>query len=122
MVLLIVGDLADGNFRLGGFPVFLVIGCGVFGLGMLFLFFGCCILHSRQTTRIQQAVDRESAKYSMRSPIPCTWRLNVSEAWKGEYDLRRTKLIYQVSICSFLRPIDQCFCISKFIHFFYSIF
>jgi hypothetical protein len=57
------------------------------------------MLCSKRVSKTQQAVAKESMKYSTRSPIPCSWRLNIisrrNRGFGYRYDDETT---YNVSI------------------------
>jgi len=103
MILFIGGGLTAGRYRTYGFPVLIIIGFGLFVLGMFFLSCGCYFVQSRRISRIRHAVANESMKYSTRSPTPCSWRLDVSRVWYGGYGFgyrQRTRFLCRVSIYS----------------------
>jgi len=83
IALFIAGRLLAMNSRTNGFPLLVGIGFGLFGLRMLVLLFGCCIIQSRRTTRMRKAIAQESMKYTMRSPMPCSWGLDIQRNWVG---------------------------------------
>ena len=59
------------------FYVLLGIGVTFTSFGSIGFSIGFCIIHSKGTARIRQAISKESMKYSTRSPIPCSWRLDT---------------------------------------------
>ena len=78
--------------------LFLVgVGFGLFLTGMITFAVGCCVIQSKMVTRLQQAIAQESAKYSQRSPKPCSWRLDTTRTTAGYHDNRRTYVSYHVS-------------------------
>ena len=60
------------------FPPLIGIGIGLFIFGLLFASIGCCIIQYQRKTQIQQIITEESMKYTLRSPIPCSWRLETN--------------------------------------------
>ncbi|CAF0887356.1 unnamed protein product [Rotaria sordida] len=99
IVLFIVGAVTLKNSRSYTFPVLFGIGMGVFILGMIIMSVGCCIIQIRRSTRIREAISKESMKYSTRSPTPCSWRLNVERINHSAYHNRRhATLLYQLAI------------------------
>ena len=100
-VLFIAGGITAVTSRSFGFPVLVGVGFGVLFLGMIVMMVGCITIQVRFSRRLQQAIAAESAKYSMRSPTPCSWRLNTSSYSTGGYNNRRTVTIYRVSGIAF---------------------
>jgi hypothetical protein len=54
---------------------FLGVGVGSTAFGLVFFAIGCCIVSSKRIAQMRLAVAEESIKYSSRSSIPCSWRL-----------------------------------------------
>ncbi|CAF1337953.1 unnamed protein product [Rotaria sordida] len=99
MVFFIVGAVTLKNFRSYSFPVLFDVGMGVFILGTITMSVGCCIIQIRRSTRIREAISKESMKYSTRSPTPCSWRLNIERIYRSAYHNRRNAtLLYQLAI------------------------
>ena len=90
IALFIAGGITAVTSRSFGFPVLVAVGFGVFFLGMIVTVVGCIIIQVRFSTRLQQAITTESAKYSTRSIRPCSWRLQTSRYSTGGYNNRRT--------------------------------
>jgi hypothetical protein len=67
IALFIAGGIKAASSHTYRFPVLVSIGFGVFFLGMIILIIGCCIIQSRRTVKMQQAIANESKKYSFRS-------------------------------------------------------
>ncbi|CAF4319547.1 unnamed protein product [Rotaria sp. Silwood2] len=98
MILFIIGGITRVASYSTGFPITVGIGFGLFGFGMLILSIGCCIIQSKMTARMHQAVANESMKYSTRSP-PCSWRLHAYSTWNGRYGhYGRRRLAYRLLI------------------------
>jgi hypothetical protein len=96
IALFIAGGLTNGSSHAGGFPPLVGGGLALLFGGIIFLIFGQFIVQSRRTNQMRQAIAHESAKYSMRSPTPCSWRLHSSRIWAGGYRNRRSAIIYRV--------------------------
>ncbi|UJR20190.1 hypothetical protein I4U23_023322 [Adineta vaga] len=66
---------------------FILLGLGVFftSIGSAVVGIGACVLTTRRQAHLRQAVAEESMKYSSRSPIPCSWRLDTSRNLPGFY-------------------------------------
>ncbi|CAF2129561.1 unnamed protein product [Rotaria magnacalcarata] len=47
------------------------------GISFFSLLVGCQAVQSHRINRMRKVVAEESKKYSMRSPTPCSWRLNL---------------------------------------------
>ena len=98
MVLFIAGGMTAAMSRKSGFPVLVGIGVGLFLAGMIFFVVAFFNIHSKRSVQLHRAIAQESAKYSNRSPIPCSWRLNVTRIFTGGFHRQRhARLIYHVS-------------------------
>ena len=97
IALFIAGGITAATSYSRGFPILIGIGLGVLLLGMVVMMVGCCVIQSRLSSRLQQAIAAESAKYSTRSPTPCSWRLHTSRYAAGGYNNRRVVILYHVS-------------------------
>jgi hypothetical protein len=91
--------IAGGATASKGFPAIVGVGLGLFIFGIITLSVGCCLIQQRRANLMRQAIALESAKYSQRSPTPCSWRLHVTRIYRGR---QGTRLIYRVSIFSLL--------------------
>ncbi len=102
IIFFIVGGVTTTNSRGYGFPALVGVGIGVTVFGSLFFSIGCCIIQFRRATRIRQAIAEESMKYSSRSPIPCSWRLETTRQYFGGYaNHYNSQLINRVSVITF---------------------
>ncbi len=63
----------------------LSVGIGFFAFGILFFICAIIFQRLRRTVRVQQAIAEESMKYSLRSPTPCSWRLETTRNDFDEY-------------------------------------
>lgn len=69
------------------------IGIGLFIFGLLFAFIGCCMIQYQRKAQIQQVITEESMKYTLRSPIPCSWRLETNRVsvlfffWRNVFEI-----------------------------------
>jgi len=85
IILCIVGGITavfSPNF---GFPPTIGVGISFFIFGPIFFCIGCYIVQSQRGVRMRQTIAEESMKYSSRSPISCSWRLENSRHPVGEY-------------------------------------
>lgn len=99
-----VGGFKASNSHRIRFPPLIGVGIALSMAGSLFFAFGCYLLHFRRTERIRQTVAEESAKYSTRSPIPCSWRLDIARQYYGGYgNFRNNQIVYHVSTILWLR-------------------
>ena len=96
IALFIAGGLTVATLHVHGFPPLIGAGIGLLFIGIFFLTFGQIIVQSRRANRMRKAIAEESAKYSMRSPTPCSWRLHSTRVWTGGRN-RRAAVIYRVS-------------------------
>jgi hypothetical protein len=67
-------------------------------IGVFFVSIRICMLCSKRVSKTQQAVAKESMKYSTRSPISCSWRLNTTSIWDRGFVYRNNQPAYNVSI------------------------
>jgi hypothetical protein len=98
MVCFIIAEINMVNFQEFGFPPLLRMGMCLDMVATLSLILTLIILQFRGTERIQQVIAEESMKYSVRSPIPCSWRLEKTRYYFGGYGNNNTELIYHVSV------------------------
>ncbi|CAM2721868.1 unnamed protein product [Rotaria socialis] len=99
MIFFIIGGIANVNSREYRFPVLIGVGIALTTFGSLFFAFGCCAVQWRRVARMRQAITEESMKYSSRSPIPCSWRLNISRTFVGGYGYyNNNHIIYHLVI------------------------
>ena len=97
VALFIAGGLTAATTRRSGFSILIGVGMGVLFFGMIVFMVGCIIAQSRRVSRMRQAIANESAKYSSRSPTPCSWRLNTTRIYTGGYGNRRATVMHHVS-------------------------
>ncbi|CAF0802753.1 unnamed protein product [Rotaria sp. Silwood1] len=76
------------------------VGFGMTCLGMICCAIGTCTMESRRLSRLKEAIAEESMKYSMRSPISCSWRLDTTRICNEEYQskFRRHRVHYVIVI------------------------
>ena len=96
-VLYIAGGVTTAKSSARGFSLLIAIATGVFILGMIVMLVGCCIIRARFADRLRKAITAESAKYSTRSPTPCSWRLHTTQYTVNSYRNRRLLTVYTVS-------------------------
>ncbi|CAF3718941.1 unnamed protein product [Rotaria sp. Silwood1] len=85
IILFIIDGITSGDSHDDGFPVLVAVGFALCSIGMIVFALGCFITLSRRGTRMIKAIAEESVKYSSRSPIPCSWRLDISRAGSQGY-------------------------------------
>jgi hypothetical protein len=64
--------------RIYGFPILNGVGFVLQIFGLIFFVFEYCIMRSQRLARMRQAITEESMKYLLRSPTPCSWRLDTT--------------------------------------------
>ena len=92
--LFVGGGIASGS---SGISILIFIGFGVLFLAMVATTVSCCFLQRKWFKQLQQAIAHESAKYSNRSQMPCSWRLNATRAISGFHEKRNMYSAYHVS-------------------------
>jgi hypothetical protein len=97
IVLFIAAGVTNASSHTSGFPPLVAVGLVLLFCGIIFIIFAQIIVQSRRTDRMRKAVAHESAKYSIRSPTPCSWRLHSTRISVGGYRNRRSAIIYRVS-------------------------
>ncbi|CAF1352565.1 unnamed protein product [Adineta steineri] len=100
IILFIVGAVtATSSFQRRGFPALIGVGVAITILGIIFFAISCCTLQFRRADRMRQAIAEESRKYSSRSPIPCSWRLDSTTSYGGYYgNQHRHQIVYHLVI------------------------
>jgi hypothetical protein len=102
MVFFIVGGVTAVNSRTHGFSALIIVGIVVTTFGSIFFSIGCCLVQFRRAAQIRQAIAEESMKYSSRSPIPCSWRLETTRHYLGGYGNHyNSQLVSRVSMVLF---------------------
>jgi hypothetical protein len=81
MIFIIIGGIIEANSDTSGFITLLVVTV----LGLIVFGIGYCFIHCRHVTRIRQAIDEESMKYSLRLSVPCNWRLETTGNYFGGF-------------------------------------
>jgi hypothetical protein len=96
------------------FYVLLAVGTGLTTFGSIFFAIGYCIIYSQRLARMRQAVARESVKYSSRSSIPCSWRLDTLTIPIGGYSFYNNRRPgYNVSNVSITKSLlNSCLLVS----------
>ena len=84
------------------------LGGAFFVAAMIIFVVSSCVIQSKMVTRLQQAIAQESAKYSQRSPKPCSWRLDTTRTTTGYNNNRRTYVSYHVSSISPVAETVTC--------------
>ncbi|CAF1408593.1 unnamed protein product [Adineta steineri] len=90
MILFITGGVTAVNNVQLGFPALLGVAIGITMFGTIFCIIAGCTLQLRRAETMRQAIAEESRKYSSRSPIPCSWRLDIPTSYGGYYGGQHT--------------------------------
>ena len=72
-----------------------------FGLVFLMIIL-LSVLQCRRMAQLRQAIAEESARYSSRS-TPCSWRLETTTFYTGNFENRKTETTYHVNQFTFLK-------------------
>ncbi|CAF1434875.1 unnamed protein product [Adineta steineri] len=80
------------------FYILMAIGILSTSIGTIIFSVGMYLVHSRRMKKMRQVVAEESMKYSSRSPIPCSWRLNVIRNWNRGFGYRNNQPAYNLVI------------------------
>jgi hypothetical protein len=91
MILIIVAGITVANSNRSVFGVLLSLGFGVEFFGSIIFIIGCLIIQSRYVKRIRKAIAEESMKYSSKSPIPCSWRWELTGNHFGGFRNQQSK-------------------------------
>ncbi|CAF0983455.1 unnamed protein product [Adineta ricciae] len=100
MICFIVGGIQGTRSREFGFHALIGVGIGLTSFGSIVFSVGCCVIQTQRSARMRQAISQESMKYSARSPIPCSWRLNMTRGLIGSAYIHshHNQVIYQIVI------------------------
>ncbi|CAF1627714.1 unnamed protein product [Rotaria magnacalcarata] len=82
IALFIVGGLTANTLRRSEFPVFVAIALALGGFGVVVGCIGFTIVRNSRERQMRRVIANESMKYSRRSQVPCTWRLNIIRMWR----------------------------------------
>ncbi|CAF1436995.1 unnamed protein product [Adineta steineri] len=106
-VLIIMGSIAlfivnsktiDSSGKRGSTQL-IGIGLGILAVGILFWPISFFVTRMLIPLMMRRSIAKESNKYSLRSPKPCSWRLNALRWWGGRSSHgRRSGLIYSILI------------------------
>ena len=109
IILLIAGAIVFILFILPIIPVLIALACCIFVFGIIFVVFGYCLIQADLSDQMQQAIARESTKYSTRTSTPCIWRLNLRRISTGNLDNYRVsdKLLIHI----FETILNNIFCL-----------
>lgn len=86
LILIIAGVIIFMFFILPIVLLFIALACCIFVLGLILMIFGYYMIHGDLSEQMQQAITRESTKYSTRTPTPCTWRLHLRRMNAGNLE------------------------------------
>ncbi|CAF1445295.1 unnamed protein product [Adineta steineri] len=99
MTLTILGAGLQENTSTTQFPTLTGVGISLLFCASSGGLVGFSFIRYRLTRQIQEAVAKESMKYSSRTPIPCTWRLETKTHWCGTYENGQyQRLVYRIVI------------------------
>ncbi|UJR20198.1 hypothetical protein I4U23_023330 [Adineta vaga] len=89
IICFIVGGVTAIHTARYTFSILMTIGFLLTFAGSLIFSIGMFMIHSKRTTNLRQIVTQESLKYSSRSPVPCSWRLNIVNSWNRGFGYHR---------------------------------
>ncbi|CAF0990886.1 unnamed protein product [Adineta steineri] len=84
---------ANPNSEIGAL---MIIGILTIHLGLWPSCIACCLIHYRRDRKLIEAVEKESIKYSCRSPTPCGWRLESPNYTTGRYENEFSNLVIDI--------------------------
>ncbi|CAF1563057.1 unnamed protein product, partial [Rotaria sordida] len=98
IVFFIVGGITNTNSDKHGFPILVGIAIALTRIESIVFGSGYCLIQSRCVARLRQAIAEESIKYSSKSSIACSWRLDISRTWFGTYGYHHynNQLVYHI--------------------------
>jgi hypothetical protein len=115
MILFIIDSITPFYPDTSRFLIFALVGSVLGGCGLIFVIIAVSISRIRREIYMRIAIAEESEKYSSRSPIPCSWRLEPATYYTGVSGNRNnSSLAYYVSIIlySFFLPLNNLFIVS----------
>ncbi|CAF3313075.1 unnamed protein product [Rotaria socialis] len=74
--------LTAKTFQRSGFPILFAIALALEVFGVFVGCIGFIIVRNSRESQMRRVIANESMKYSRRSPVPCTWRLNIIRTWR----------------------------------------
>ena len=89
-------DINGDNF--GRVPIIIGVYFGVVFLMITLL----AVLQCRRMAQLRQTIAEESARYSSRS-TPCSWRLETTIFYTGNFENRKTETTYHVKSIHFFK-------------------
>lgn len=94
----VVGGVTATSSDRYGFSGFFIAGIVLTTSGAVLFAIVSVLIQVRRVGQLRKAVAEESSKYSTRSPIPCSWRLETANRFFGRYSNRsRERLTGHVS-------------------------
>ena len=87
----IVGGVTATKYDRYIFSPFFIAGIVLSILGSLLFTIASVLIQVRRAAQLRQAVADESTKYSTRSPVPCSWRLETATYFVGRYANRNRR-------------------------------
>lgn len=85
LVLFIVGGVTAAKSESFGFPPLIGVAIGLSLFSMIGFTVSICIVYRKASARLYETVAAESAKYSRRSPVACSWRLFTTRIYTGAH-------------------------------------
>jgi hypothetical protein len=78
MLCFIFGRISADNSHVFGLPILAAVAMGVSIVGTIIFIIVVIIIRVRRVRRMREVITKESMKYSVRSPTPCSWRLETT--------------------------------------------
>lgn len=111
IILFILGGILSIAVRSSWFSLMILAGIVVLISSLISLF--CCSrsIESKRSNRVRETIRQESMKYSNRSPVPCSWKLETPRYHRSMYRRRRyAHLDYNVRRSSLTFDFDISYC------------
>ena len=103
----ILGGVTATSSDTHAFSPFFITGIVLTTCGSLLFAIVSVLIQLRRVAQLRKTVAEESMKYSTRSPIPCSWRLETANYFFGRHLNRsRGQLTGHVSPVRFTRPFS----------------
>ena len=103
VIVRVKSDINGDNF--GRVPIIIGVCFGLVFLMILLL----SVLQCRRMAQLRQTIAEESARYSSRS-TPCSWRLETTTFYTGNFENRKTETTYHVKLIHFFKILIQIRC------------
>ncbi|CAF1519006.1 unnamed protein product [Adineta ricciae] len=89
MICFIIAGVRAINTPHSTFTILISVGFLLTFISSIVFSIGIFLIHSKRTNKLRQIIAQESAKYSSRSPVPCSWRLNIVSTWNRGFAYHR---------------------------------